>query len=316
MIPVSQGDLLDNLMRREPTTARPRRLPAPEPRPQRLRALPTGREELPLLDVRAPQTGFDQLLLPAAVTELFAEVHLELQREDWLTHHGLAARRTFLLVGPPGTGKTATAEAVADELGRELAVVNLAVIMSSYLGETAKNLASVLNSAAREPWVLLLDEFDALGKERSDSADHGELRRVVNAVLQMLDDYRGPSVLIATTNHPSLLDAALWRRFDEVVSYELPQVHDIRRLLRHVLRAIPRDGGLDIDALAGACKGLSQAEVVRVVHDGYRYQLLHGAERKLGMRDLLPAAERAQGRLAASRAGDAVTTRKSRRSVR
>jgi SpoVK/Ycf46/Vps4 family AAA+-type ATPase len=279
-------------MRRDPG-ARVGALPKPSSKPQRLRALPAAREESSLLDLRAPCQSFSQLALPKETLELFAEVHLELEQEDYLAAHGTLPRRSFLLVGPPGTGKSATAEALADELGRELAVVSLASVMSSFLGETAKNLVAAVEAAAEEPWVLLIDEIDALGKERGDRTDHAELSRVVNAVLQILDRFVGQSVLVATSNYPELLDRALWRRFDEVISYEMPSVHEIRSLLRMRLRPIPRSKDIRVEKIASQCGGLSQADVSRVVTDAFRRQLLHAPSRKLSMADLEWATENA-----------------------
>nr|VFK57232.1 MAG: ATPase family associated with various cellular activities (AAA) [Candidatus Kentron sp. TUN]VFK65255.1 MAG: ATPase family associated with various cellular activities (AAA) [Candidatus Kentron sp. TUN] len=119
-----------------------------------------------------------------------------------------------------------TAEVLASELGLPLAVVRIDNVVSSYLGETASNLRQVFDFIASIPMVALFDEFDALAKERADSADHGELKRVVNAFLQLLDIYHGKSLLIATTNHEGILDAAVWRRFDEVLVSEPPAYSD------------------------------------------------------------------------------------------
>ena len=213
---MGQGDLLRELTGELPLEADGRLLPAAAQRradtargAQRLRALPQERVASELIITREPQLGFEDLLLPLETRRLFAEVHLELRREDFLVHHGIAPRRTFLFVGPPGTGKSATAEAVADELGRPLAIVNLSTVVSSLLGDTARNLAAIFSAAAGESFVVLFDEFDAIGKERAEGSDHGELRRVVTAFLQQLDGFVGPSVLIAATNHPGLLDQPL-----------------------------------------------------------------------------------------------------------
>jgi SpoVK/Ycf46/Vps4 family AAA+-type ATPase len=270
---------------------------------QRLRALPQDRGWSELVTSRDPRMGFGELLLPEQFRRLFAEVHLELRREDFLVHHGVAPRRTFLFVGPPGTGKTATAEAVADELGRPLATINLSTVVSSLLGDTARNLAAIFAVAAQESYVILFDEFDAIGKERAEGSDHGELRRVVTAFLQQLDAFVGPSILIAATNHPALLDLAAWRRFDEVLAFEPPQVHDIRTLLRLKLRALPRERGLDIDRVASACRGLTQADVSAVVVDAYRRHLLFASDAALTTDELLAAAAAAQSRSAAAHAG-------------
>lgn len=269
---------------------------------QRLRALPQGRDELDLIRVREPQLAFSDLLLATDIREMFGEVHLEQRREDLLVHHGVAPRRTFLFVGPPGCGKSATAEALADELGRQLAVVNLSTVVSSFLGDTAKNLSAIFDAAAREDWVLLFDEFDAIAKERAEGSDHGELKRVVTAFLQQLDAFVGPSLLIAATNHPTLLDLAVWRRFDEVIAFEAPQVHDIRALLRLKLRSIRRERGLRIDEIASACKGLTHAGVSAVVASAYRRHLLYEPDAPLRTDELVAAAEAAQRRSAAAHA--------------
>jgi len=307
MTRVAQGDLLDELLpdaASEPATERrmPRRRGVPSLRSSsqpdhRLRPLPQARSETDLLDIRDSQLTFDQLVLPKPFLEAFAEIHLEHRREDRLIAHGIAPRRTLLFIGPPGTGKSASAEALADEMGRDFAVVNLATVVSSFLGDTAKNLAAIFAAASEQPLVLLFDEFDSIGKERAEAADHGELKRVVTAFLQLLERFQGPSVLIAATNHPDLLDLATWRRFDVVLQFEQPKVHEIRALLRRKLQALPRERGLDIDVIASACRGFSQADVTRVVTDAYRRHLLYSSDAEpLSTGELLTAAQTMRAR--------------------
>jgi SpoVK/Ycf46/Vps4 family AAA+-type ATPase len=262
----------------------------------RLRTLPRARGELDLLQLRDPFIGFDDLLLSTPHRRALEELQLELRRETYLLRHGIAPRRTVLFTGPPGTGKSATAEALARELDREFAVVNLSPVVSSFLGDTAKNLSSIFEAASFESWVVLFDEFDAIGKERAERTDHGELKRVVTAFLQQLDNFAGPSVLVAATNHPDLLDLAVWRRFSVVLEFEPPSVHDLRELLRLKLRAIKRESKFDIDAAASACKGLTQAEVSQVVEDAYRSYLLSGTRKPLALEELIAAADAAQER--------------------
>ncbi len=139
-----------------------------------------------------------------------------------LHEFGLTPSRAVLFTGPPGVGKTLTAGYIASELGLPLITLNLASLMSSLMGQTGKNLQDVLSRAATEPCVLFLDEFDALAKSRVDASDVGEVKRLVNVVLQQLDQWPPGGLLIAATNHPQLLDAAVHRRFDTTVEFLLP----------------------------------------------------------------------------------------------
>jgi SpoVK/Ycf46/Vps4 family AAA+-type ATPase len=187
-------------------------------------------------------------------------------------------RQRLLLQGPPGCGKTSAAEALAAELGRPFMLVRLDAVVSSYLGETASNLRRVLEYSEEAPFVVLFDEFDALGRSRDDSTEHGEMKRVVTAFLQMTDRYRGPSLLLAATNHPALLDPALWRRFDEVLTFPLPTVHELRRLLRLRLRPVVHHG-VDIEGHATRLRGLPHSAAEKLVNDARRHALLRDAPR-------------------------------------
>lgn len=262
----------------------------------RLRTLPRARGELDLLQIRDPFVGFDELLLLDSHRQILTDVQLELERESYLVRNGVAARRTLLFTGPPGCGKSVTAEALARELDREFAVVNLSTVVSSFLGDTAKNLSSIFEAAAAEPWVVLFDEFDAIGKERAERTDHGELKRVVTAFLQQLDNFNGPSVLVAATNHPDLVDLAVWRRFQIVLQFDLPSVHDLRELIRLKLRPLKRENNFNVEAVASACKGLTQADVSQVVEDAYRAHLLSASKKPLSLDELIAAADAAQKR--------------------
>lgn len=308
-VTMGQGDLLRELTGEDHKlagngvlTAAARRRASAARSTHQLRAMPQGRDDIELLQTRDPELAFDDLLLAPEVRQLFAEVHLEHRREDFLVHHGVAPRRTFLFVGPPGTGKSATAEALADELGRPLATVNLSTVVSSFLGDTAKNLSTIFAAASRETYVVLFDEFDAIAKERAEGSDHGELKRVVTAFLQQLDAFAGPSLLVAATNHPALLDLAVWRRFSEVIAFEPPQVHDIRALLRLKLRSIRRETGLNVEAVASACRGLTHADVTAVVTDAFRRHLLFEPDAPLRADELLASAQAMQRRTATAHA--------------
>ena len=181
-------------------------------------------------------------LAPQRGAQAFAASGALLFRQRSSLHaHGVEPRTTLIFVGPPGCGKSLTAEALAGELGLGLARVRLAAVVSSFLGETAKNLEQIFAFLRTGSWVLLFDEFDMLARERGDRIDHGEVRRIVSALLQLVEDTRADSMVIATTNHPQLLDNALWRRFDEVVAFEPPEFDERVTLLRAKLGAVPND---------------------------------------------------------------------------
>jgi AAA+ superfamily predicted ATPase len=170
---------------------------------------------------------------------------------------------------------------LASELRVPLIVVRLDSVISSYLGQTAANLRRIIEYAGSMPAVVLFDEFDALGRMRDDPSEHGEIKRVVNAFLQMLDAYSGSSLLVASTNHEGLLDAALWRRFDAVVEFPRPSVHQARRLLRLRLNALPHRG-LDIDRAASRLKGLPHAAVEAAAWSAMRAAIVDGRDRVEG----------------------------------
>lgn len=233
---------------------------------------------LPLLDVREPVRLLDDLILSDENRSLLDELLTEHHRAELLRSHGLYPADRVLFCGPPGCGKTLTAEVIAGELSLPLAIVRIDSVMSSYLGETASNLRQVFDFISAAPLVVLFDEFDALAKERSDSSDHGELKRVVNAFLQMLDGYRGKSLLIAATNHEGILDTAIWRRFEDLLVFEPPNLEQTRRLLAMKLRGVRRQFEIEDHEVAGLFKGLSHADVERVIRRAVKDMVLTGAE--------------------------------------
>lgn len=241
--------------------------------------LPTNKDNgLALLEERAVVREEKDIILSDATQTLLSEIIHEHNHADVLRSYGLRPAQKLLFCGPSGCGKTLAAEVIAHSLSLPLVIVRLDSVISSFLGETASNLRKVFDYVAQYPVVALFDEFDALAKDRGDAADHGELKRSVNAVLQMLDSYRGESLLIATTNYESLLDQAVWRRFDETLSFELPNLEQIKRLLALKLSGIRCDFEPEDHEIATLFKGLSHADIERILRRAVKEMVLSGRE--------------------------------------
>jgi SpoVK/Ycf46/Vps4 family AAA+-type ATPase len=240
---------------------------------------PTDREKnLPLLSIREPIRRLEDVILSDDTRSTLEELLQEHHHSERLASYGLRVADRLLFYGPPGCGKTLTAEVIASELGLPLAIVRIDVVVSSYLGETASNLRKVFDFAIAHSVVLLFDEFDALAKERADEAEHGELKRVVNAVVQMMDEYVGKSVLIAATNHERILDVAIWRRFEETLRFEPPNLEQLRRLLVLKLCGVRREFEPDDPKVTALFKGMSHADVERVLRRAIKAMVLASQE--------------------------------------
>ncbi|NTW39685.1 MAG: ATP-binding protein [Cellulomonadaceae bacterium] len=196
---------------------------------------------------------------------------IEQRRAQALAEHGLRPRRRLLVHGPPGCGKTMTAQALACELKLPLIRVRLEVVFSKYLGETAATLTDVFAEAIRVRGVYLFDEFDALGRTRLDDNDVGEMKRVVTTFLQLLDADQSDSLLVAATNTGHALDVALFRRFDDVL--ELPEPTPAQR--GELLNRLMRPWRLKANrALQAAASGLSFADIRAAVEDAHKDAVL------------------------------------------
>lgn len=220
----------------------------------------------PLIDIRIPDRFLPDLVLSAEQLSVINSISRQFQSWDTLESYGLKPSHRILFCGPSGCGKTVTAEAIAGELGIPLLYVRFDTVVSSLLGETANNLRKVFDYAGRGTWVLFFDEFDAIGRSRDDSTEHGELKRVVNSFLQLVDGFNSRTLLIAATNFEQSLDPALWRRFDEIIRFEKPNKEQIVCLLemklgRHI-------GSIDsIHQIANHFVGLSHADIERCCFD-------------------------------------------------
>ena len=262
--------------------------------------VPTDRERnLPLLQMKEPFKRLEDVILSDENSSLLNEILQEHHRSELLKSNGLYPADKLLFCGLPGCGKTLTAEVLASEIALPLAVVRIDSVISSYLGETAANLRQVFDFISTIPMVVLFDEFDALAKERADEADHGELKRVVNAFLQMIDAYEGKSLLVAATNHERILDTAVWRRFDEVLVFDPPNLEQLQRLLVVKLRGLRREFETDDASIVGLFKGMAHANVERVLRRAAKDMVLSGKE-FLSERHLQTAIRREEARRARS----------------
>ncbi len=243
------------------------------------REIPKDRERgLPLVEIRQPVRDLKDVILSDENSSVLEEVLLEQSRTELLAGYGLKPVSRLLFCGPPGCGKTSSAEVLATELGLELVIVRFDAVVSSFLGETAANLRKVFDFLEAERVVGLFDEFDAIGKEREDPAEHGELKRVINSFLQMMDGYRGKSLLFAATNHERLLDRAIWRRFDEVLMFDLPNLEQIRQLMQVKLRGVRYDLPLEDRSFINQLKGFTHADIERILTKAVKSMVLKGRE--------------------------------------
>jgi SpoVK/Ycf46/Vps4 family AAA+-type ATPase len=238
--------------------------------------LPKDRERgFPLLDIFECTYEWDRIVLQTKTMEVLRQVAKEYYRRDILAASGLKPKQRILFYGPPGTGKTLAAQVLAGVLSLPLVIVRFDAIVSSYLGETAANLRRVFEFIQRGQWIVLFDEFDAIGKDRNNPFEHGELKRVVNTLLQLMDAFRGESLLIAATNHEGLLDSAIWRRFEAVVPFALPSEQDRTLLLRIFLRGFDCTQ-LNLGTIAHKLKGATGSDIEWITVEAARRAVLDG----------------------------------------
>lgn len=219
-------------------------------------------------------TPFSAVVLPETLKARIQRIIREHREQDKLRSFGLSNRRKILLAGPPGTGKTMTARILAHELRLPFHTIQVDKLVTKFMGETSAKLRQIFDLIREEPGVYLFDEFDAIAGERSFANDVGEMRRILNALLQFIEQDTSASIIIAATNKPALLDRALFRRFDDVLYYEIPDAGARRRLIANVLGHFSGKS-LDWLSILRESELLSHAEIDHACRDAIKESILN-----------------------------------------
>ena len=219
-----------------------------------------------------PENRLSELILSNDVREKLNRIIVEYKQRDKIQKFGLNNRRKILLSGIPGTGKTITASAIAGELKIPLYVIMMDKLMTKYMGETAAKLRDVFNMMQSNRGVYLFDEFDAIGAERARDNEVGEMRRVLNAFLQFIEQDTSDSIILGATNNIKILDSALFRRFDDIITYTIPNPQEIEELIG--LKLTRFLGTYKLNKVIAAAKGLSHAEITNACNDALKETIL------------------------------------------
>ena len=228
-----------------------------------------------LADIIYPDENNIEVILSKRNADKLDSFILSYKNADKLNDLGIGVSNTLLLYGPPGCGKTKCAYLIAKQLNLPLVIARLDSLISSYLGTTAKNIRNLFEFAQKIPCVLFLDEFDAIAKARDDNNELGELKRVVNSLLQNVDSMSKDSLLLAATNHQQLLDSAVWRRFDYKLEIELPDKEAISKLIYLFTGHMGTLSEKDVTELSTLFYGLSGAEIEELITKSIRNAVIH-----------------------------------------
>jgi SpoVK/Ycf46/Vps4 family AAA+-type ATPase len=227
-----------------------------------------------LLEARTSRFRLRDVVLSKRLLARVGDVLNQQRKRDWLREHGKKPSRRLLFVGPPGSGKTMSAEALAGELSLPLYVIRLEALITRFMGETAAKLRLIFDETAKRRGVYLFDEFDAVGAQRTAINDVAEMRRVLNSFLQFMEeDNATDSLIVCATNHPALLDRALLRRYDQVLEFDIPSSSDIKTIILSNLKPM-KASHLAWTKIIAAAGNLSQSEITRAVDDAVKTAIL------------------------------------------
>lgn len=231
--------------------------------------------EAALFEIIYPEKYFDDIVTTSHMLHQIKQIIKEFSNWEILLSNGVYPTRRILFYGPPGCGKTLTAQAIASEIGLPLLYVRFDAVISSYLGETASNIRRVFDYAQNDSFVIFFDEFDAIARSRNDSYEHGEIKRVVNTFLQQLDNFKGKSLVIAATNFEDSLDYAIWRRFDNTLRFDMPSNEDRTKLFSLGLKQFQGPVHV-VSEFMGHMENFSHSDVAQVTNRIKKHCILDG----------------------------------------
>ncbi|MHC0463031.1 AAA family ATPase [Kosakonia cowanii] len=230
-----------------------------------------------LFTVSHPTVSTKDIILSNSIKNKVLRFLDENKNSKKIRQYGLIPRRHLMLYGPPGTGKTMTASVIAHELSFPLFTVRMDSLITKFMGETSIKLRSIFDYISQHKGVYLFDEFDTIGSKRSMINDVGEIRRVLNTFLQLLDDHRSDSLIITATNHKEILDNALYRRFDDVIEYELPLKEGLTQLIKSKFISYELKAQ-DFSLISNSADGLSYAEISKSCDDAIKHSIINNSK--------------------------------------